>query len=805
MALLRRLTLRQQIAQLIMPWIPGTYAAFDDRALDKVRGWVDTLQVGGIIVSVGSPMDIAAKLNFLQRHSRLPLLIGADLEGGTAFRFNPGGTPFPTNMGVGAAGSERDAYMMGKITALEGRAAGIHMTFSPVADVNNNAANPIINTRSFGGDAHAVARFVAAAVKGTQDAGMLATAKHFPGHGDTDTDSHISLPVIRSNWTRLDTLELIPFRAAIAAGVDVVMSAHIAMPGLENGAMEPATLSPEILTGVLRDSLHFKGLVVTDALDMGALVSTYGPGEATVKAFLAGSDLLLMPSDPYAAVDAMVEAIRAKRVPRARLTASVTRMLEIKERLGLFAHRTVDLEKLGEVVGRRSSRDSAYAVSARSLVLVRDSLGLVDSLRAGAATRGRGELRRREYAAGGGRDAASRAGQARIPGERVPPDDGQRPRELRFRRRRAEGGAARPVRHLGAIRVGQGSHRHGRGDGEADSASAGPTAPPALGFPLDALSALPGPECSGLPAGLDRQPAHRRSGRGRAGRRRHYRTAPDRPATGISAGIRDREAAQVRGQVRCAATVAADCAATCSALPVTAPPPAVHRRSLRARPAGSAARFRRRGRCGAGRRGGGVLSRRGASTARTACALDDPRRPDRTTSIYDLASLTKVMATTTLAMLAVSEGRLDLDAPVQQYLPAFRGAGKDRVTIRHLLTHSSGLRADWPLWRVTPNADSALGLVNAMPLDTTPGARMVYSDMGAIVLGEVVERVLGGRLDRLAAHRIFEPLGMTSTRFRPPAAWLPRIAATEYDTAWRKRIVPGRSPRRESRLAGRQL
>lgn len=381
--LLRKLTLRQQIAQLIMPWLAGTYTSFDDRGLDKVRGWVDTLQVGGIIISVGSPMDIAAKLNFLQRHSKLPLLIGSDLEGGTAFRFNPGGTPFPTNMGVGAAGSEQDAYMMGKITALEGRAAGVHMTFSPVADVNNNAANPIINTRSFGGDPHAVARFVAAAVRGTQDAGMLATAKHFPGHGDTDTDSHISLPVIRSSWARLDTLELIPFRAAIKAGVDVVMSAHIAIPGLENGAMEPATLSPEILTGVLRDSLHFKGLVVTDALDMGALVATYGPGEATVKAFLAGSDLLLMPADPYAAVDAMVEAIRTKRIPRARLTASLTRMLAIKERLGLFAHRTVNLEKLGEVVGRRAHRDSAYAVSARSVVLVRDSLGLVDSLRAG--------------------------------------------------------------------------------------------------------------------------------------------------------------------------------------------------------------------------------------------------------------------------------------------------------------------------------------------------------------------------------------------------------------------------------------
>ena len=380
--LLRTLTLRQKVAQLVMPWIPGTYAGFDDRALDRVRAWVDSLQVGGIIVSVGSPLDIAAKLNFLQRRSKLPLLVASDLEGGTSFRF-AGGTPFPTNMGVGAAGSERDAYQMGRITASEGRAAGIHLTFSPDADVNNNPANPIINTRSFGGDAATVAKLVAAAVRGTQDAGMVATAKHFPGHGDTDTDSHIALPIIRADWRRIDSLELVPFRAAIAAGVKVVMSAHIALPALENGATVPATLAPEILTGVLRDSLGFKGMVVTDALDMGALVKNYGPGESAIRAFLAGSDLLLMPTDPRQAIDSMVAAIRSGRVPRARLDASVRRLLAMKEQLGLFRRRTVNLDSLGYIVGRRAHRDTALAVSARSLVLVRDSLGLVDSLRAG--------------------------------------------------------------------------------------------------------------------------------------------------------------------------------------------------------------------------------------------------------------------------------------------------------------------------------------------------------------------------------------------------------------------------------------
>ncbi|HLG06856.1 MAG TPA: glycoside hydrolase family 3 N-terminal domain-containing protein, partial [Gemmatimonadales bacterium] len=284
--LLRSLPLRDRIAQLIMPWIPGTYTAFDDAAFESALAWVDSLHVGGIVVSIGSPLDIAAKLNFLQRRSRLPILVASDLEGGTTFRFN-GGTPFPTNMGVGASGRESDAYAMGRITAAEGRAAGVHLTFSPVADVNNNPANPIINTRAFGGDPRQVARLVAAAVRGTEDGGMLATAKHFPGHGDTDTDSHISLPIIRADWRRLDSLELVPFRAAIEAGVSMVMSAHVAMPEFGSGGTTPATLDPAILTGVLRDSLRFNGLVVTDALNMGALVGTYGPGEAAVLALLA--------------------------------------------------------------------------------------------------------------------------------------------------------------------------------------------------------------------------------------------------------------------------------------------------------------------------------------------------------------------------------------------------------------------------------------------------------------------------------------------------------------------------------------
>ncbi len=377
---LAALSLRDKAAQLVMPWMAGTYAADDDWSFATTVRLVDSLHVGGVIVSVGSPLDIAARLNWLQGRSQLPLLVASDLEGGTAIRL-VGGTPFPSNMGVGATARDSDAYAMGRITAEEGRAVGIHLAFAPVADVNNNPANPIINTRSFGEDPRAVARLVAAEVRGLEDHGMAGTVKHFPGHGDTGTDSHIGLPMVQADWRRLDTLELLPFRAAIRAGVTAVMSAHVALPALDAGQSRPGTVVPAILTGLLRDSLHFQGLVVTDALDMGALVSAYGRTEAPVLAFLAGADLLLQPADPAATVDALERAVREGRVSEARLDQSVRKVLALKQRLGLFGRRTVVLDSIPRVVGSAEHLSTALDVAERAVVLLADD-GALDSLRA---------------------------------------------------------------------------------------------------------------------------------------------------------------------------------------------------------------------------------------------------------------------------------------------------------------------------------------------------------------------------------------------------------------------------------------
>ncbi len=381
--LLASLSVRDKAAQLVMPWLPGNYTAFDDETFAREQRWVDSLHVGAVLISVGSPLDVAVKLNDLQRRSPLPLLVAADLEAGTSIRLN-GGTPFPSNMGVGAAGGERDAYDMGRITALEARAVGIHLAFAPVADVNSNPANPIINTRSFGEDPRAVGRLVAAQVRGMQDYGLLATVKHFPGHGDTESDSHLTIPSIASGWPRLDSIEMVPFRAAVDAGVTAVMSAHIALPALDGGRIRPATLVPAILTGILRDSLHFRGLIATDALNMAGLGGASGAAESSVLAFLAGADLFVQPADPATVIDAIARSVASGRISAERLDSSVSRVLLLKARLGLFARRTVSLDSIPIAVGRAASLATARDIAARALVLVKDSAGTVDRLRRGA-------------------------------------------------------------------------------------------------------------------------------------------------------------------------------------------------------------------------------------------------------------------------------------------------------------------------------------------------------------------------------------------------------------------------------------
>jgi len=384
---LRTLSLRDKAAQMVWPWMLGDFTPVQSPAWRRMEALVAEQRVGGVIVSLGSPTEIAAKLNALQRAARIPLLVSADLETGAAYRARGGyatpnaidlggATMFPPQMAIGATGDTALAYAMGRATAVEGRAMGIHVAFAPVLDVNNNPDNPVISVRSFGEDPRAVARLGAAFLRGVQEHGMLATAKHFPGHGDTRSNSHLELARVDATRARLDSVELLPFRAAIAAGVDAIMSFHGNVPALDDSGM-PATLSRRVMTELLRDSLGFGGLAISDALDMRGVLAQVGAAEATKRVVEAGIDVLLMPADVEGTIDAIVAGVREGRYTEARLDRSVRRLLEAKARLGLPRHRTVSLDSVRVALGDSATLAAAQDAAQRSITLVKDSLALL--------------------------------------------------------------------------------------------------------------------------------------------------------------------------------------------------------------------------------------------------------------------------------------------------------------------------------------------------------------------------------------------------------------------------------------------
>jgi beta-N-acetylhexosaminidase len=354
---------------------------------DRLRDEMQTYHLGsfGITSSVesgllvkDSPLDAAALTNQLQRDSPLPLLFAADFERGLPMRFH-GGTGFPHAMAIGATGSADYAYQFGRITAAEARAIGIHWNFYPDADVNSNPDNPIINTRSFGEDPAEVSALVTAFIRGVHDGHGLATAKHFPGHGDTSTDSHLALSRVDSTRARLDQVELPPFRAAIAAGVDSVMVGHLLVPSLESDSNLPATISSSITTGLLQNELGFHGIVVTDAMDMNGLTRIFGgntpesSGRAAVEALKAGADLILIPGDLDGAYNGVLQAVKSGELSESRIDQSAAKILRAKAALGLHRNRFVDLNAVTSALERPENVAFAQQMADDAITLVRQS------------------------------------------------------------------------------------------------------------------------------------------------------------------------------------------------------------------------------------------------------------------------------------------------------------------------------------------------------------------------------------------------------------------------------------------------
>jgi beta-N-acetylhexosaminidase len=380
---LRKLTLEEKVGQVFMVWCRASFLNVDNPEYLQWREEMQKYHVGSFAMTVhvdgpyllrSEPYEAAELLNRLQSESKLPLLFAADFERGVSMRLL-GTTVFPHAMAFGGDGKIEDAETFGSITALESRAIGIHWNFFPDADVNSNPANPIINTRSFGEDPKQVGDLVAAYIKGAHEGGMLTTVKHFPGHGDTATDSHLGVASVNGDRAHLDSIELPPFRQAIAAGVDSVMVAHVTVPALDSDPNHVATLSPAIVSDLLEKQLGFKGIIITDALDMAGLTHLFANniGRAAVETFKAGNDLLLIPADLPASYNAMLQAVQSGEISRERLDHSVLKILKTKASLGLQDARTVDVKALADLVGKPGNLAFGQQVADAAITLVRDN------------------------------------------------------------------------------------------------------------------------------------------------------------------------------------------------------------------------------------------------------------------------------------------------------------------------------------------------------------------------------------------------------------------------------------------------
>ena len=368
---LKAMSLREKIGQMINVRLVGDFSNFQSERFMDYRREVEQNKIGGFTVYRGDANTIAALTNELQRISKVPLFFAADYERGLRMNVR-NGTPFTTNMGVGAAGDAQAAYRQGKIICEEMRAIGVNWLFAPVVDINNNPDNPVINVRSYGENPQKVGEFGSALARGVKDANCLATLKHFPGHGDTATDSHIGLSIVPIDKARLDAVELVPFKMAIQSGVDSVMTAHVALPQI-TGDEIPSTLNPKISTDILRKELKFDGIISTDAMEMGAIIKTYSEEKSVVMAVQAGADVILLPLNATNAINAVEAAVRRGEITEARIDESIRRLLKAKYRLGLTENTQVDLTRVNQLVENPENVREANSVAEKSITLLRNA------------------------------------------------------------------------------------------------------------------------------------------------------------------------------------------------------------------------------------------------------------------------------------------------------------------------------------------------------------------------------------------------------------------------------------------------
>ncbi|MCK6603470.1 MAG: serine hydrolase [Ignavibacteriaceae bacterium] len=760
-SLLASMTLEEKIGQMIFPDLEPRYLKADGSIDEELISFIKDMKAGGFVLFALDRGKYLGIYNKLQEMAGVPLLIGADFEFGVPMRFKAG-TAFPYNMGLGAADDSGLVYEMGRVIAEESRAMGVHFNYAPVSDVNSNPYNPIVNVRSIGEDPDLTGKLTSALIRGMQDNNLLTSAKHFPGHGNTTVDSHNDIAVIEREKDDFYGIDVTPFRHNINSGAMAIMVGHLGVKAL--GTQEvPASISPKIITDLLIKELGFKGLVVTDAMNMKAITKYYKDDEAAVMAVNAGIDALLYPHDEWEMYNGLINAVKQGRITEERINRSVRKILLIKRWLGLNENKYIDQNDISILEKDENNQKIAYDLARKSITLLRYEkplLPLKKTKKYFALLISDNEFRGKEtgYIDDLKKSLPYLNYQVVYPKQK----DGDYGSVMEnaaeadyllisvFNKWVQATGAIGPGKEV--ISLIKEVEKLGK-----------PTIFISHGNPY-ILSQLDNPDVYmsvyGVMSANDHAIADALLGKGAIG----GKIPVTIPNSTVHAGFglylpadsvlpqREFNFSRVDELVNKSVK---DSVFPGGSLVVFYGDEAVYKKSY----------------------------------GRLVYADESPAVTQNT--IYDLASLTKVIATTTASMILFDRGKLDIEKSVAEYLLELKGTDKEIITVRNLLTHESGFPAFKRFYQDFKTADEVIKDIYLTKLAYKPGSKTVYSDLGVILLGKIIERISGKTLDAFVTDEVFKPLGMSRTFYNPASDYLPDIAPTEQDNYWRMRLVRG--------------
>jgi len=767
---LNNMSLDQKIGQMIMPFARFNSRFEDQSRLKRYKELINKYNIGGFVIRSKDVYTTLKNNNELQAMSKIPLLIAQDYESGVGGRTNDG-IEFISMMGVGATGNPEYAYEVGKITAFESRALGINIIFAPCADVNNNPLNKIINTRSFGENPESVADYVSQFVRGAQDNGLLATVKHFPGHGGTLKDSHHELPVLNKNLDQLQKHELVPFKKAIDQGVAGVMTSHISIPNVAEKNNIPATLSWKIMDELLREKLNFTGLLITDGFAMDAVKNNYYEGTSVVKAIHAGIDILLLPQNLPLAIHTIRQAVKQKEISIDRINQSVKRILTWKSRLGLHKNSITPESLLDERISLQSSKAKTAEISRNAVTVLRNTILpikldktkniLVLSFNDRLSSTYKGDIFAQQL-----QKLNNSVKYFRITPnlcnrhfdrilELIPKTDVVINNYF-FKR------TSNPdTLYLSELQMQLLDSLSSKNDAVVNIFFGTPYY--AMNFPTSknlvfmykgtaemqriAAEAVMGkfPISGKLPVSI---PNIAKTDEGQSIEKYNmqldkldYKNHVKNPHYIDSLKLYLNQSIADSAFPGCAVAV--------------------------------------------GHKGKLLLNE-----AFGHFTYDKNSAKVQTNSIFDLASVTKVISATSAAMLLYERGLLDLNWKVQDILPDFLGKEKGLVTVKHLLTHTAGLPA-WKRYFLNyKDQENILQQIYKEDLVYSPGTLNMYSDLGMILTQNIIEVISQEPLDIFNKENLFGPLGMERTFYNPDKNYLPEIVPTEYSDL-HKKVVHG--------------